>query len=211
MGTDIERWLKEDGEVFFREIGIKEGQAVLDFGCGGGNYTIPAAEVVGKAGKVYAIDKNEEVLINLAQKVESEGLRNIELIKTSGEMKIGLEDESIDLVLLYDVLHHISERRKIFDEVYRVLKTGALLSVYPKHLESEEETIRKEVEESNLCLEGKTSKKLLHGDSLNEDYVLNFRKKNKRSTGIKESAGSHSWKAQRHNSEQYIRQRSWAH
>jgi ubiquinone/menaquinone biosynthesis C-methylase UbiE len=178
MGTDIERWIKEDGEIFLKEIGIKEGQTVLDFGCGGGNYTIPAAKLVGKAGKVYAIDKDEEALNNLTQKAESEGLKNIEPIKTSGELKIGLEDESIDAVLLYDALHYMDERRKIFDEVCRALKTGALLSVYPKHLESEEETIRKEVEETDLYLEGKTSKKLLHGDSLNEGYVLNFRKKN---------------------------------
>lgn len=176
METDIERWLKEDGEIFLREIGVKKGQTVLDFGCGGGNYTVPAAKVVRKAGKVYAIDKDEKALNNLTQKAESEGLKNIEPIKTSGELKIGLEDESIDVVLLYDVLHHIDERRKIFDEVYRILKTGALVSIYPKHLESEEEKIRKEVEEANLYLERRTFKEVLHGSSLNEGYVLNFRK-----------------------------------
>ncbi|MBC8457725.1 MAG: class I SAM-dependent methyltransferase [Deltaproteobacteria bacterium] len=176
METDIERWLKEDGELFLREIGIKKGQIVLDFGCGVGNYTIPAAKAVGKGGKVYAIDKDGGVLDNLRQKAESEGLKNIEPMKASGELKIGLKDESVDAVLLYDVLHYIDERRKIFDEAYRVLKAGALLSVYPKHLESEEDVIRKEVEEANFYLERKTLKKLLHDSSYNKGYILNFRK-----------------------------------
>jgi len=46
-------------------IGISKGQTVLDFGCGYGIYTIPVAKIVGKQGRVYALDKEvPETLTN---------------------------------------------------------------------------------------------------------------------------------------------------
>jgi len=133
MKNDIEKWLKEDGERFLRDIGIRKDQVVLDFGCGVGHYTIPAAKVVDKEGKVYAIDEDEKALSELMKIAVFEGVKNIAIAKASGELKIPIENESIDAILLYDVLHYIEERRKIIDEVHRVMKTNGLLSIYPKH------------------------------------------------------------------------------
>ena len=45
-----------------KDVGIKAGQVVLDFGCGSGTYTVPAARTVGDKGKVYALDKDSKVL-----------------------------------------------------------------------------------------------------------------------------------------------------
>ena len=58
MYTKIQRWLKQEGVLFFKDIGFQPGNRVLDFGCGKGNYTIPAAEVVKGNGLVYALDKD---------------------------------------------------------------------------------------------------------------------------------------------------------
>lgn len=38
------------------EVGVKQGMAVLDFGCGPGEFSLAAAELVGSAGTVYALD-----------------------------------------------------------------------------------------------------------------------------------------------------------
>ena len=57
--TDNEIWLKKYSEKLLREVGIKKGQTVLDFGCGKGNYTIPVAKIVGQDGFVYALDKSK--------------------------------------------------------------------------------------------------------------------------------------------------------
>jgi len=69
---------------------IKRGKTVLDFGCGSGTYTIPAAKIVGEKGIVYALDKDKKVLDKLMQKAESVHLGNINIkrIDTSGELKI---------------------------------------------------------------------------------------------------------------------------
>ncbi|MCK4308341.1 methyltransferase domain-containing protein, partial [candidate division WOR-3 bacterium] len=76
METDTERWLKKYGKEFLRDIGIREGQTVLDFGCGSGYYTIPAAKIVGSNGKVYALDKDGEKLKEVAEMAASENLSN---------------------------------------------------------------------------------------------------------------------------------------
>jgi ubiquinone/menaquinone biosynthesis C-methylase UbiE len=183
MKSDVETWLKGDGEVYLKNIGIKKGQMVLDFGCGDGHYTIPAAKVVGKKGLVYAQDKEKEALDELTKRAKAEGLQNIRTMKTEGELKIGLKNKSLDAVLLYDVLHYhdVGERRKIYDEVHRILKNGALLSVFPRHhkeyMHLELEEVKKEIEESNFYFEGKFFKRLIHDDNYVKDYVFNFKKR----------------------------------
>jgi ubiquinone/menaquinone biosynthesis C-methylase UbiE len=185
--SDVEKWLKEEGNAFLREMGIKRGQTILDFGCGRGHYAIPAAQVVGDGGKVYACEKDKEVLDILMDRVASEGFRNIERIDASGALKIPLLDGSCDAVLLFDILHYMDERRELLDEVHRVLKPDALLSVYPKHYKSDKpsgslakvslEDIIKEIEASNFYLDRKYFGELLHDNHYNEGYVLNFKRR----------------------------------
>ncbi len=178
MARDIEKWLKENGEKVLKEIGVKEGQIVLDFGCGSGIFSLPAAKIIGKEGKIYALDKNKTELNELMRKAKSKELRNIKIVKTSGELKIPLGDESIDIVLLYDVLHSYyfspDERRKLLREVYRVLKPNALLSVYPEHMELEE--IKREIEETNLHFEVEYLKTIIHDGRYTHGHILNFRR-----------------------------------
>ena len=159
--------------------GIKEGQIVLDFGCGSGTYAIPAAKIIGDKGKVYALDKDSEVLNELMRKAELARLKNIERIHTSGESKVNLANNSIDVVLLFDVLHpyyfpEVVERRKLLNEVHRISKGEALILVYPKHMESEAEN---EIKNANFHLEEELSETLIHDNkNLEKGKILNFRK-----------------------------------
>ena len=160
-------------------IGIRRGQAVLDFGCGSGTYTIPAAKIVGEQGRVYALDKDREALDELMRKAESAGLKNIERMETSGKLEIELADESIDVVLLFDVFHsyyfpQASDRRRLLSEIHRIMKPTAFISVWPKHMESETED---ETKNANFRLEKELSETLIHDNkNLEKDRILNFRK-----------------------------------
>ena len=52
MTRDIERWFVAQGEELMKRVGIRPGDLVLDFGCGSGCYTIPAANPAGQ-GCIY--------------------------------------------------------------------------------------------------------------------------------------------------------------
>lgn len=192
MEKDVKEWLAKNGMAFLRSIGIKEGQAILDFGCGVGHYTIPVAKLLGKQGKIYAMDKDIESINELMQIAEREGLKNIVPMHIqSAELKINLRDESVDTVLFYDVLHYmnITERNKIYNECYRILKIDGLLSVYPKHNKLDEplwnlsdiqlEDVIKEIESAKFHFERKFYKKLIHDNNYNMGYILNFTKNKK--------------------------------
>jgi len=190
MEADVKEWLKEKGKVFLKNIGIKGGLVILDFGCNVGHYTIPAAEVVEKQGRVYAMDKDIESLNELMRIAKTKGLKNImPMHSQSADLKINLKDESVDAILLYDILHYmdVAERNKIYKESYRVLKNDAFLSVYPKHNKLDEplwnlsnmqlENVIKEIESAKFHFVGKFYKKLIHDNNYNINYILNFTKK----------------------------------
>jgi precorrin-6B methylase 2 len=81
---DIERWELNNGAIFLKNIGIKNGQKVLDFGARTGHYTIPLARLVGRAGKIFALDKDRQALEKLERKASKQGLENIILLRTDG-------------------------------------------------------------------------------------------------------------------------------
>lgn len=175
---DIKKWLEDVGEGALREVGIKRGQILLDFGCGMGYYTIPAARIVGGEGKVYALDKDKNYLDKIKQVAEKEGLNNIETINTSAEIRIPLKDESVEVIILYDVLHShyftVDKRNKLLKEIYRVSRPNALISIYPKHMDLEE--IKRDMIKANFFLKQELFLTLIHDNSLIKDYLLNFKK-----------------------------------
>jgi ubiquinone/menaquinone biosynthesis C-methylase UbiE len=114
---------------------IKPGAHVLDYGCGPGNYTIAAAELVGPSGKVYAVDIHAHAISEVQNKADIKGLRNVQTILTDCNTK--LSDSSVDIVLLFYVLHDFKNPDAIIKELNRVLKPRGVLLVIDHKLENE--------------------------------------------------------------------------
>ncbi len=106
--------------------GIGKGLYILDFGCGLGFNTIPAAKAVGKEGQIFALDFNKQAIKIVKKKISKNSLDNVTIIKSSCDT--GLEDKSIDLVYLHNTLPMIKEKQKVLKEITRVIKTGGKLS-----------------------------------------------------------------------------------
>lgn len=135
-----------------KEVGIEPGFHVLDYGCGPGGYTIPLAELVGKSGRIYALDIHPlaiQMVQNIAAKKQ---LANVETI--CSDCKTGLPDNSLDVVLLYDILHALSDPDKVLEELRRVLKPSGILSLSDHHLK-EDEIVSKVTDNGLFRLSGK--------------------------------------------------------
>jgi len=107
---------------------VQEGQTFLDYGCGTGSFTIPAARIVGTKGKVYALDYFPRQLEIVEEQSKKEGLTNVETILS--DRNTGLPDECIDVIWMCDVLHEVKERRAVLEELYRVLRREGVLAIH---------------------------------------------------------------------------------
>ncbi len=116
--------------------GVKEGQTVLDFGCGPGFYAIPAAEIVGDKGKVYALDIHPLAVQSVQKKAEKKRLSNIATILS--DIDTGLPDKSVDVSLVYDAIHMIKDREPLIRELHRVTKPNGILSITAEHIKAED-------------------------------------------------------------------------
>jgi len=118
------------------EVGIKEGFQILDYGCGPGGYIIPASRLVGKSGKVYALDIHPLAIQKVKNIISQDHLPNVKTI--CSDCKTELPDSSIDVVLLYDTFHDLSYPNRVLKELYRVLKPKGLLSFSDHHMKEDE-------------------------------------------------------------------------
>lgn len=130
----MREWFRDPGAEL-AQAGLREGQVVLDYGCGIGSYALPAARLVGKTGKVYALDIHPLAVQAVERRARKERAANIQGI--CSDRDTGLLDGSVDLVLLYDVLHAVPDKGALLAELHRVLKADGKLLVKPDHLAEE--------------------------------------------------------------------------
>ncbi len=128
----IRDWFSPRGPIL-EEAGIRPGFRVLDYGCGPGSYVEAAARMAGESGEVLALDRHPLAVDMVERLAAKRGLRNVRTIRSDGPT--GLPDRSVDVVLLYDILHHLERRDDILREIHRVLKEGGVLSVSDHHLD----------------------------------------------------------------------------
>ncbi|MFO7814884.1 MAG: class I SAM-dependent methyltransferase [Halanaerobiales bacterium] len=82
---------------------------LLDIGAGVGYFSIPASQIVGQQGKVYAVDTSKEMLEELKERVKQRDIENIELIKGK-DYDTDLLDKTVDYIFLSNVLHEVEDK-----------------------------------------------------------------------------------------------------
>lgn len=163
------------------QTGLGPGMTVADLGCGNGFYVLPAAQLVGPEGLVYAVDIVEAKLEATASIARQMGFNNVRIIKADlTQPLLEVPENSCDLVIIGNILHEISDRDQLLKNVYRILTTdsGALVVEWKKQLTPFGPPIDKRIDE--LALEytfaryGMTKVRNLEADGYH--YAVLFRK-----------------------------------
>jgi len=125
---------KEMWETFFNPslilttLGLNRGtKNVVEFGCGYGTFTIPAAPMI--QGKVYALDIELEMILKTRREAIKRGLNNVKTIQRDFmEEGSGLEDESVDYAMLFNILH-LENPVALLREANRILTIGGRIGI----------------------------------------------------------------------------------
>ena len=195
MSADGAEWLirdsrqrEEQPKLLLRALQLKKGQQVCDFGCGNGYYTLELAHRVGARGKVLAVDIQQEMLDLLDERVTVRGIKNVEPVLAT-ESDPGLSRNSLDMVLMVDVYHELSDPERVLQAVHRSLrKNGELVLVEfreedpnvpirPLHKMSQQQVLRE--------LESNDFKLVRQFDGLPWQHVLFFSRKDAPQAAVK--------------------------
>lgn len=112
----------------FKTNVIKKGDFVLDIGSGSGTDLLIASLLVGKRGKVVGVDITDAMIAKAKKAAKRNGFSNVFILKADAE-NLPIEDNSVDVVISNGVINLIPDKKKVFQEIYRVLKVGGILSI----------------------------------------------------------------------------------
>ena len=133
---------------------IRPGDVVLDLGSGAGMDCFLASGIVGEEGLVIGVDMTPEMVERARANAESNGYRNVEF--RLGEIEnIPVESSSVDVILSNCVINLSTDKPRVFQESWRVLKPGGRLMVSDMVLlEDLPEYLNSSVEAYLRCIAG---------------------------------------------------------
>lgn len=124
-------------------LGVTPGMIVADFGAGSGYYTERLARHVGPGGKVLAVDIQPEMLEILAARVKRLGLSNVELVRST-EDDPRLPSGTVDLILMVDVYHELSQPQLLLRRMKAALSPKGRIAILEYRKEDPDVPIRPE-------------------------------------------------------------------
>ena len=107
---------------------LKEGEVVLDLGSGAGFDCFLASSRVGGSGKVIGVDMTPAMLEKARENARKGNFGNVEF--RLGEIEhLPVADNSVDVIISNCVINLSSDKQKVFNEIYRVLKPDGRVSI----------------------------------------------------------------------------------
>jgi ubiquinone/menaquinone biosynthesis C-methylase UbiE len=102
---------------------------VADVGAGRGFFALPAADMVGEEGLVYAVEPDPKRVEEITRRVEELGLKNIRVLAAGAEEMLGIESGTVGLAISMASFHHFADPQKALAELRRVVKPGGLIFI----------------------------------------------------------------------------------
>jgi arsenite methyltransferase len=125
---EVPLWSASFGLLLLKHLRLQAGIKVIDIGSGAG---FPLLELAGRLGdtcSLYGIDPWANANKRARQKIKNYGLKNVEIIDSSAE-NMPFENNSIDLIVSNLGINNFDRPKRVFDECYRVLKSGGRLAL----------------------------------------------------------------------------------
>ena len=110
------------------DMGLREGDIMADIGCGIGYFTFPASRVVGRLGKVFAMDISKEMLVEVDKKADENNISNILTVHTK-ENDLKIPAGTVTFALISNVLHEAEDNEKFINEVSRILTNDGRIGI----------------------------------------------------------------------------------
>src|SRR5450759_4325963 len=133
---------------------LKEGDVVLDLGSGAGFDSFLAARKVGKTGKVIGVDMTPEMIAKATANAKAGNFDNVQFVLGDIEA-LPLPDNSVDVAISNCVINLVPDKKKVFQELNRVLRPGGRFMVSDLVLLKElPEQVRMSVEAYVGCVAG---------------------------------------------------------
>lgn len=105
------------------DLGLKKGDVFIDVGSGNGFFSLPGAEIVGEEGKVYSVDVEIDMLLDLKNRAQQAGLTDrIEICKS--ENTDSNLNQKADLILFAYLFHEVDQKGEFLDNYFKLLKKG---------------------------------------------------------------------------------------
>ena len=121
-----EREWEESPEQMLDALGLRAGQTVADVGAGVGYLTLRIAKRIGPSAKVYGVDVQREMLVRLRKNAAKAKLSNVEpVLGTENDPR--LPPGQIDLILMVDVYHELSQPQAMLQNMKKALSPDGRL------------------------------------------------------------------------------------
>jgi len=130
-----------------RNLNIKSGQTVIDYGCGPARYIKDASRMVGASGKVFAIDIHPLAIKNVNDKIKKYKLSNVHATLATG-YKTDIESEIADVVYALDMFHMIEQPKELLTELGRLVKMDGRVIIEDGHQPRSETKLK--IEDSKI-------------------------------------------------------------
>jgi ubiquinone/menaquinone biosynthesis C-methylase UbiE len=102
---------------------VQQGEICVDLGSGRGTDVIRLAEKTGSSGFAYGIDISEGMIRKSAEAANRLDVRNVDFIHCPLE-NIRIDSEIADVIISNCTLNHSSDKQAVWNEIYRILKSG---------------------------------------------------------------------------------------
>ena len=116
----------------FHTLDLKNGQTVIDYGCGPARYIRKASTTVGNTGKVIAVDIHPLAIKKVKEKIKKFSLKNVESILADG-YKTSIANGTADVVFALDMFHMIEQPKEFLTEICRLVKRDGTIIIEDGH------------------------------------------------------------------------------